>query len=367
MNASRLDHRQAMELVDEAVVAELQGNAEQKREYLKQALELESRAANHYRDQFEVEPTRSILYRSAATIAMRLGESREAEKLASMGLAGNPPDGVAAELRAVLEQAQFTHHLLSKDIVLTSDKIDLTLVGSEVGYGYVMKDEFIRRVDAIQAMVVRSCEMEKQLPFREKGQPGSGVAKETTVGISPLRAASFGFTLWFGVNPSQPSFDELRNTATYVQRVLQILEAEAREDVAKVQELVPDPDYRSNLRRLVREVRPDGQRITTVNIGSSGAGVERTFALPRRQAAYGPATGPKGRSSLPKEFVGDLKAMDSRRATEFVFVVTAHGEEKVYVPAHAMDALGLYYRRPVRLTVRKEKGRWVYVDHEGIE
>ena len=51
------------------------------------------------------EPSRSILMRSAATLAMRVGSQSsrlEAEGLVNRALAGNPPAEIARELREVL-------------------------------------------------------------------------------------------------------------------------------------------------------------------------------------------------------------------------------------------------------------------------
>ena len=51
---------------------------------------------------FDLEPTRSVLHRSAATLAVECSELREAEKLIGRALAGNPPDDIANELRDLL-------------------------------------------------------------------------------------------------------------------------------------------------------------------------------------------------------------------------------------------------------------------------
>lgn len=63
------------------------------------ALVLERRAAMEFKDRIKYEPTRSVLFRSAATLANLAGDKRECERLLCMGLAGNPPDEIADELR----------------------------------------------------------------------------------------------------------------------------------------------------------------------------------------------------------------------------------------------------------------------------
>jgi hypothetical protein len=51
-----------------------------------------------------VEPSRSVLYRSAATLALDADERQEAGRLARLGLLGNPPPEIADELREVLKK-----------------------------------------------------------------------------------------------------------------------------------------------------------------------------------------------------------------------------------------------------------------------
>jgi len=71
-------------------------------ELTKAAFSQERAAANLVADLFDLEPTRSVLHRSAATLAVECSELREAKKLIGRALAGNPPDDIANELRDLL-------------------------------------------------------------------------------------------------------------------------------------------------------------------------------------------------------------------------------------------------------------------------
>ena len=53
-------------------------------------------------DQLDFEPTRSVLHRSAASLAVECLQLREAERLIGRALAGNPPPDIADELRDLL-------------------------------------------------------------------------------------------------------------------------------------------------------------------------------------------------------------------------------------------------------------------------
>jgi len=95
-----------MSLLDEANVARMRGDNEQSRTLWRQAFETEREAAELLTEAHEHEPTRSILFRSAATLALDCGEPSEAERLAAIGLSGNPPEAIAQELRAIEEEAR---------------------------------------------------------------------------------------------------------------------------------------------------------------------------------------------------------------------------------------------------------------------
>ena len=97
-------HREAMELVDRAVLARQRKQPEQVAEFAKAAFEKEKAAADLVAGRLELEPTRSVLHRSAAVLAIECNELRAAERLIGRALAGNPPDDIANELRDLLLQ-----------------------------------------------------------------------------------------------------------------------------------------------------------------------------------------------------------------------------------------------------------------------
>jgi hypothetical protein len=107
MNQVKDLHREAMRLADEADSARRNGNLEQAREGLRRAFDHERQAADLVAADWGLEPTRSVLHRSAASLALEYGDLREAERLIATALSGNPPDEIADELRDLLEQVYF--------------------------------------------------------------------------------------------------------------------------------------------------------------------------------------------------------------------------------------------------------------------
>lgn len=96
-------HQKAMMYADAAFVAKHRCENRKIPRFERRAYKYESKAARMLADDLSIEPTRSVLYRSAASMAVTCKEFDDAEKLIAEGLAGNPPAEMAEELRQVKE------------------------------------------------------------------------------------------------------------------------------------------------------------------------------------------------------------------------------------------------------------------------
>jgi hypothetical protein len=112
-------HKQAMDLAEAAFTAKLRGDLKQANHVSRQAFEKESQAAALIANQLDAEPTRSVLHRSAASLAIDCGELQAAERLIAIALSGNPPQEIAQELKDLFIQINlrpyFERHGLSFD------------------------------------------------------------------------------------------------------------------------------------------------------------------------------------------------------------------------------------------------------------
>ncbi len=97
-------HSKAMDMANLAFIARVQGEQEQVRQLSKMAFEYERQAALLLLTDYDIEPTRSVLFRSAATLALNGENYREAERMIAFGLSGQPPVAILEELRELLYQ-----------------------------------------------------------------------------------------------------------------------------------------------------------------------------------------------------------------------------------------------------------------------
>ncbi|MCX6366940.1 MAG: hypothetical protein NTX57_09545 [Armatimonadetes bacterium] len=93
-------HNRAMALAEEADAQRKAGEDEKADQLLSEAFLLEKEAAMRVMpEQENSEPSRSVLYRSAASLALECDKVRDAERLIAIALSGNPPEEIAEELR----------------------------------------------------------------------------------------------------------------------------------------------------------------------------------------------------------------------------------------------------------------------------
>lgn len=112
MPTTRELHRQAMELLDEALyVAESEPGVEN---LFRRALHFEASAADSVSDRLELEPTRSVLHRGAASLALRIGDVEIAKRYIATALQGRPPTEIRHELDEIYSQALMREALTKK-------------------------------------------------------------------------------------------------------------------------------------------------------------------------------------------------------------------------------------------------------------
>jgi OST-HTH/LOTUS domain len=98
-------HDEAMTKLELANEAMANSRVKAYKSMLIESLELEKEAAYSLLTDFDCEPTRSVLFRSAASIAIHAAQYQEAIILAKEGLKGQPFAEIKMELEALLDEA----------------------------------------------------------------------------------------------------------------------------------------------------------------------------------------------------------------------------------------------------------------------
>lgn len=302
-------HNSAMRFADLALAAKSADMANDAVTFFQKAMQEESQAAHLTRSQ----PSRAILFRSAANLAIECGQFAEAEQLSCIGLIGPPPPDVADELRHTLDRATFERHLKLENVTLSKAAIQLAISGPSVGYGDVHEPEIMSRVDAYRKLVKRSASRRQGIAFSESPTRIFDVP-DFQLYISVPRAQSFAVTLRVGSRDMQQHHLGFSVSADdVVSDIMDNIVRFENEDELDLRKAIPDSDYRRNFVALTKRLAPDGQRITTVGFTRTAGEHVKVVAMRKHRGLHNQRKTPM--SKPPTTILkGRLELADNRGA-----------------------------------------------------
>jgi hypothetical protein len=126
-------HQQAMDLAELAFTAKLRGDLERADLLFRQAFEKEASAAKLIASDLNAEPTRSVLHRSAASLAVDCGEFQAADRLIATALSGNPPQEIADELKDLFIRINLRRYFERRGITFEEEKLNSLILEKQLG------------------------------------------------------------------------------------------------------------------------------------------------------------------------------------------------------------------------------------------
>ena len=278
MTDIKLIHRQAMEQSDLALMARMRGEEQARVNHVLAAYELEAEAANALTNQLGAEPTRSVLFRSAATLARDCGRFSEAEKLIYKALAGEPPADIAGELQDLLEQVSFHRHLELRGVQLSDEEIQMAITGKSVGFGMAPTDVFLGRVRSTENLLYRTAERQQNRPYRDRGRRDGQLAQDLELYMSVPRAACFAVTFRVGAS-QQASLPGLSPGETVIDELLDCLQLYTHGQETQLKERISEEAYYRNFVSLARTLQPDGAKVNMVGFTTTRRGTTKQVAM----------------------------------------------------------------------------------------
>jgi hypothetical protein len=335
-------HHHAMQEADLGHAFRREGKDGPARQHFEEAFRLERTAAEQLLDRPEAEPSRSILFRSAATLAIEARAFTEAERMVCIGLTGAPPNNIAEELRDLFEQINFRRHLALRGVNLADREVQMSVAGRGVGFGIAPTDAVVERIGHTQSLIYRFTERILKKPYRDKGAPTREIRDAVSLFMSVPRAASFAVSLVVG--GKQEALPGMSVAESVVEEVVECLDLFAREEEAALHQMIPDPAYMTNFNALAKAIAPDGEEVDLVGFTTLRGGVERTVALrpPRQKETLPPQFGTVPESPKPQAAVtvtGTLRFADALEPTHQVIKLLddAGLRHSILVPAGMMD------------------------------
>ncbi len=362
-------HRKAMILAQDAYVALLQDNESEALRLYQAAFELEKEAAMSLLSEEMKEPTRSVLFRSAASLAMKCKKFREAEKMAALGLAGNPPFEIANELRDLYEDINFFRHLELKNTELDSSEFLLSFSGNEVGFGKINSREFLNRYEAIEKLTYRTAERKLKVAYRTAPKVTDNIKSLFEPFFSVPMAASFAVVIKLGKQTNQTElFEDKKIQEEVIDEIFECVELVNNADYDGLKAKINDKNYYENFVSLTKVLAPDGDRIRQTGFTIIRNGEQKGVALKRKQETFKEELN-KIKSDIKEiqdkeaveslKITGTLKIADAQHQT--IKIIPPKGEksfkQKITVSEGLSDVVKMYFDEVVEVLLLKKDAK----------
>lgn len=366
MSTVRELHDQAMRIAQEALLAREEGASHKAISLAQDALKLEVAAAQKIDVSPENEPTRAILYKSAASLALQSQQYEQAERLVAEGLLGFPPPDVRLELGALYEQIRFEWGLQTNDLVLSGEEINLTLKGESVGYGQILYKDLRKRIDALVSLIDRTSRRFQAQPYQRSGPAPKTLHQFQTV-IGVPRAGSFSVTLGLA-SMSQTNLSLFTDQHAIISSVVTGVNLIQQGNERTLRESINDDAYYRHFVTAARSLAPDGEMVTRVSIDTRDESVD--FTRIRRDLTLPIDTTDANQEVLTspqrETMTGTLVAADARKQG-VIGLETDHGFFSLFVPEGLDELVKSYFNSLVSVEVHADHEKMSVIDVQEIE
>lgn len=286
-------HSNAMNIAEEAFIAQRNGDIEKSLNLFRKALDSEQQAAEQLPLSLQSEPTRSILFRSAASLAYNTNDYELADRLIARGLSGYPPEDIKDELKNLYEDVNFLRHLKSRGLILDKNQWLLTIAGDAVKYGGAAADYLMTRVDRVSILFYRTVERMLKQPYRLTGGVNKDIKRRYGLFINTFSPASFAVSFQVGTPDPHPQIPlpgfikkHFVEPASVVDEIMNCFEIFEKDEPDALKNQIVDESYFENFVALTKEIAPDGKNINLVGFTSVRDGIDRPVALRKSRKEF---------------------------------------------------------------------------------
>lgn len=215
--------------------------------------------------------TLGITVVSAASLWFKAKELRQAERMACKWLASDSfPNFAIEELQSILQTVWNEKVFQEAGIEFAKGKVLVSVSGGEVVTGGAPLDLIHLKVTEVRNLFFRTIEMLLNHPFRRRGTPSPFIQQHFRPWILQAPPGSYQFAIRVQ-KPAQLSLfpDATPEVEEVTNRFLEIVDAASQETHEKLEETVPDPEYRDAFLKLSRNLAPTGKSFKKLEIKSA--------------------------------------------------------------------------------------------------
>lgn len=373
-------HNEAMDLAEQAFKL-VQSNPSLAEELFTKAYLIERSIADSIEPVPENEPSRSIFYKSAASLALNAQLYREAEITACLGLIGNGDDLELDELREIFEQANFERHLALKGVDLANNQFQLSFIGNEVGVGYIKSSELIDRLTIIEDIAKKEVEKKANRQFNSRGRPGK-VVQLYPLYFSAGMTGSYRIIIQIGTTKYDSNIfgDKHEIEKEIILSIIKKVELINNNDLESLKEEygAEDPYYDFFVASM-KSFAPDGNKIKMIGFTTNLDGIERSTKLTIKKSEIGYTFENVSDIEFDQvedgaiiEIIGILDLSKSRKNTH-VFEVMSDGDKTYKFEASEGELASIVrdnYKDLVKVRGKRKKSKkeiYTFISIENVE
>jgi hypothetical protein len=255
-------HNQAMKLSQRAMVARHNGDKARAETLAREAFEYELQAAELIPNTKTSEPTRSILYCSAASLAYECQEWEAAKQLITKSLSGYPSERIKEELKTLSKRINFESYLQTQGGTTRDNELHLFMLGSAVTSGTIVYDEFINRLTPLTTLIDKTALRLRGIDYHKTGLVPSAFIPALSI---LHREGNFAITIKLVATEHNLSMPKPQSVIDEILTGIELIN-DFNEEALK--EFIKAPGYYQNFLALTHNLAPDGEKIDFVGLSS---------------------------------------------------------------------------------------------------
>src|SRR5712691_2136955 len=261
-----IHHAQSEELACQAEAALRKGERDGARELYRLSAKAEERAL----DALDPSKTRTlgITAVSAASLWFKANEWKQVERVACHWIAADLlPDFAIAQLQEVLQTTWHERDFRQSGTAFVRGQVTISLAGGEVGSGAAPLALVHRKANEICHFFYRIIEMTLNRPFRKRGSPSTDILEHCRPWLLQAPPGSYQFAMRFQRPVQLSLFQEmLPKIEEITQQFMHIVRTATQETREDLEQIIPDPAYRSGFVKMSRDLAPTGKTFSKLEI-----------------------------------------------------------------------------------------------------
>lgn len=279
-------HNKAMELADEADLQSRMGNLKEAKDLYSEAYVFEQRASAVAVCEHVGEPSETVLIKSVAFLAFDAKLFDESEKMAKWALSRNLPKGMVEEMKELLKNIRAAR-LLRVKIPFNNNEILIRLAGRGETQKKARKDDIEDRVKIITRMIARTAELQKNIPYRQSGQPSKDIKEICAYNHSIERKTNHAVMVRLDqIGTASITPEKQVQVSEILDNIATNLSLVNQGNLPVLYERIQDPSYFKNFLILAKEFAPDGNKVEYVKFTYINDGKKDPVRLTRQKRDY---------------------------------------------------------------------------------